>query len=42
MNIDKIMIFIDGSNLYKASRRIGIKFSYEKLVKILKHDYAFK
>jgi len=38
MNFNKIMIFIDGSNLFKGSKRKGFKFSYEKLIDILKTD----
>ena len=38
MNFNKIMIFIDGSNLFKGSKRKGFRFSYEKLLDILKTD----
>ncbi len=38
MNINKIMIFIDGSNLLKGSGRAGFQFSYQKLIDILKTD----
>ena len=38
MNTNRIMIFIDGSNLFKSCGRLGVQFSYEKLINILKTD----
>ena len=38
MSSNKIMIFIDGSNLFKAANRMNVYFQYSKLAKILTKD----
>ena len=35
---NKVMIFIDGSNIFHACRRQNLKLSYEKFMNILKKD----
>ncbi len=38
MNYERVVIFIDGSNLFHAIRYINIKIDYQKLVDFLKED----
>lgn len=35
---DKVMIFIDGSNIYRSCRELNFKISYEKFLSILRKD----
>ncbi len=35
---DKVMIFIDGSNIYRSCRELNFKMSYEKFLSILRKD----
>jgi len=38
MNYERVVIFIDGSNLFHAIRYMNIKIDYQKLVDFLKED----
>ncbi|MEN3033965.1 MAG: NYN domain-containing protein [Aquificaceae bacterium] len=38
MNQEKVVVFIDGSNLFHAIRQMNIKIDYQKLVDFLKED----
>lgn len=38
MNPEKVVIFIDGSNIFHAIRQMNIKIDYQKLVDFLKED----
>ncbi len=35
---DKVMIFIDGSNIFRSCRQLNFKISYEKFLSILRKD----
>ncbi|MEJ5339708.1 MAG: NYN domain-containing protein [Aquificaceae bacterium] len=38
MNYERVLIFIDGSNLFHAIRYMNIKIDYQKLVEFLRED----
>lgn len=35
---DKVMIFIDGSNIYRSCKELNVKMSYEKFLSLLRKD----